>query len=134
MNLANVSSFIASEAYVKEHLSQPKTCNPTDNATFPGTALPNCSALATDIQTCQSKGKLVTISLGGATGGVGFSSDAQGTTFAQTIWNLFLGMLYSFRSRRCPHSLGGTSSTRPFGKAVLDGSVVGFYDSLSHWS
>jgi len=82
------------------------TCNPTDNATFPGTALPNCSALATDIQTCQSKGKLVTISLGGATGGVGFSSDAQGTTFAQTIWNLFLG---------------GTSSTRPFGKAVLDG-------------
>ncbi|KAJ7042588.1 class III chitinase [Mycena alexandri] len=82
------------------------TCNPTDNATFPGTTLPNCSKLATDITACQSKGKLVTISLGGATGSVGFSSDAQGTAFAQTIWNLFLG---------------GTSSTRPFGTAVLDG-------------
>ncbi|KAJ7169534.1 glycoside hydrolase family 18 protein [Mycena filopes] len=82
------------------------TCNPTDNATFPGTALPNCSNLAADIKTCQSKGKLVTISLGGQTGSVGFGSDAQGTAFAQTIWNLFLG---------------GTSSTRPFGTAVLDG-------------
>ncbi|KAJ3797832.1 class III chitinase [Lentinula aff. detonsa] len=82
------------------------TCNPTDNATFPGTLLPDCSALASDIETCQAAGKLVTISLGGANGGVGFSSDAQGTAFAQTIWDLFLG---------------GSSSTRPFGSAVLDG-------------
>ncbi|KAJ7785957.1 class III chitinase [Mycena metata] len=92
------------------------TCNPTDNATFPGTTLPNCSKLATDIVTCQSKGKLVTISLGGQTGSVGFSSDAQGTAFAQTIWNLFLGIA------------GGTSSTRPFGTAVstLSGSGTGY--------
>ncbi|KAF8203227.1 class III chitinase [Pholiota molesta] len=82
------------------------TCNPTDSATFPGTTLPDCSSLASDITTCQSKGKIVTISLGGATGAVGFSSDAQATTFAQTIWDLFLG---------------GSSSTRPFGTAVLDG-------------
>ncbi|TFK41331.1 glycoside hydrolase family 18 protein [Crucibulum laeve] len=82
------------------------TCNPTDNATFPGTTLPNCASLATDIITCQSKGKIVTLSLGGATGAVGFQSDAQATTFAQTIWDLFLG---------------GSSSTRPFGSAVLDG-------------
>ncbi|KAF9014997.1 class III chitinase [Cyathus striatus] len=82
------------------------TCNPTDNATFPGTSLPNCAALASDITTCQSKGKIVTLSLGGATGAVGFQSDAQATQFAQTIWNLFLG---------------GSSSTRPFGNAVLDG-------------
>ncbi|KAJ3783795.1 class III chitinase [Lentinula aff. detonsa] len=82
------------------------TCNPTDNATFSGTLLPDCSALASDIETCQAAGKLVTISLGGANGGVGFSSDAQGTAFAQTIWDLFLG---------------GSSSTRPFGSAVLDG-------------
>ncbi|KAG9100537.1 Chitinase 1 [Ceratobasidium sp. 370] len=33
-------------------------------------------------------------------------SDAQGVAFADTIWNLFLG---------------GSSSTRPFGDAVLDG-------------
>ncbi|KAJ3512332.1 hypothetical protein NMY22_g15366 [Coprinellus aureogranulatus] len=81
-------------------------CNPTDNATFPGTTLPNCASLASDIATCQSKGKLVTLSLGGATGAVGFSSDSQASAFAQQIWNLFLG---------------GQSSTRPFGSAVLDG-------------
>ncbi|KAJ7655161.1 glycoside hydrolase family 18 protein [Mycena polygramma] len=84
------------------------TCNPTDNKTFPGTALPDCSALASSITTCQGKGKLVTLSLGGqsGSGSVGFTSDDQGTAFAQTIWNMFLG---------------GTSSTRPFGTAVLDG-------------
>ncbi|KAK7058309.1 Chitinase 2 [Paramarasmius palmivorus] len=82
------------------------TCNAVDNATFPGTNLPNCASLASDIKACQAKGKVVTLSLGGATGSVGFSSDDQATTFAQTIWNLFLG---------------GSSSTRPFGDAVLDG-------------
>ncbi|KAL5495580.1 CHT2_1 [Sanghuangporus weigelae] len=82
------------------------TCNPTDNATFPGTQLPDCSALASDIETCQSRGKIVTLSLGGATGSVGFDSDSQAETFADTIWNLFLG---------------GSSDTRPFGSAVLDG-------------
>ncbi|KAL0950816.1 hypothetical protein HGRIS_007580 [Hohenbuehelia grisea] len=82
------------------------TCNPTDNSTFPGTNLPNCASLATDIKTCQSKGKIITLSLGGATGSVGFQSDAQATSFAQTVWDLFLG---------------GSSSTRPFGSAVLDG-------------
>ncbi|KAF8531500.1 glycoside hydrolase superfamily [Gautieria morchelliformis] len=81
-------------------------CNNVDNATFPGSQLPNCAALASDITTCQAKGKIVTISLGGAGGGVGFSSDAQASGFADQIWNLFLG---------------GSSSTRPFGSAVLDG-------------
>ena len=52
------------------------------------------------------KGKIVTLSLGGAGGGVGFTDDTQGQSFADTIWNLFLG---------------GSSSTRPFGSAVLDG-------------
>ncbi|KAJ3490512.1 hypothetical protein NLI96_g1393 [Meripilus lineatus] len=81
-------------------------CNPTDNATFPGTNLPNCASVGADIKACQAKGKIVTISLGGATGSVGFSSDSQGQAFADTIWNLFLG---------------GSSSLRPFGDAVLDG-------------
>jgi chitinase len=52
------------------------------------------------------QGKIVTLSMGGATSGPGFTSDAAAQTFADTIWNLFLG---------------GTSSTRPFGSAVLDG-------------
>lgn len=68
--------------------------------------MPDCSFLAADIETCQSKGKIVTISLGGATGSATFSSDAQAEAFADTIWNVFLG---------------GSGSVRPFGAAVLDG-------------
>ncbi|KAL5523339.1 CHT2_1 [Sanghuangporus sanghuang] len=81
-------------------------CNPNDNATFPGSELPRCSALASDIQTCQAAGKIVTLSIGGATGAVTLTSDSQAETFADNIWNIFLG---------------GSSSTRPFGSAVLDG-------------
>ncbi|TFK49755.1 glycoside hydrolase [Heliocybe sulcata] len=82
------------------------TCNQWDDGTFSGTALAKCQAMAPDIKTCQSKGKIVTLSLGGATGRVGFSSDSQARGFADTIWDLFLG---------------GESGTRPFGDAVLDG-------------
>ncbi|KAK2467976.1 hypothetical protein APHAL10511_000271 [Amanita phalloides] len=82
------------------------SCSSTSDPTFPGTALANCQFMASDIEACQAQGKIVTISLGGATGNAGFSSDAQGEAFAQTIWDLFLG---------------GSSPTRPFGNAVLDG-------------
>ncbi|GJJ13534.1 hypothetical protein Clacol_007788 [Clathrus columnatus] len=87
-------------------LNLANTCNNVDNATFPGSELPNCTVLAPNIEACQANGKVVTLSLGGAGGGVGFSSDAQATSFADQIWNLFLG---------------GSSPTRPFGSAVLDG-------------
>ncbi|KAH8980872.1 glycoside hydrolase [Lactarius akahatsu] len=94
-------------------------CNDSDDPVFPGTDLPNCSFLASDIQTCQAKGKIVTISIGGATGAVSFTSDSQAQQFADTIWNLFLG---------------GSSSTRPFGSAVLDGVDLDLEGgSPSHW-
>jgi chitinase len=64
--------------------------------------------MADDIKACQAKGKSITISLGGATGGAMFNSDAQAKTFADTVWNTFLG---------------GSGKTRPFGTAVLDGYV-----------
>ncbi|KAG9039261.1 Chitinase 1 [Tulasnella sp. JGI-2019a] len=82
------------------------TCSSSSDPVFAGTELANCQFLAADIETCQAAGKIVTISLGGATGGGTFSSDAQAQSFADQIWNLFLG---------------GTSTTRPFGAAVLDG-------------
>ena len=44
--------------------------------------------------------------MGGQGGGGAFSSDAQASAFGDTIWNIFLG---------------GSSSIRPFGGAVLDG-------------
>ncbi|ETW78118.1 glycoside hydrolase family 18 protein [Heterobasidion irregulare TC 32-1] len=73
------------------------TCNPTQNTTFSGSSRPDCSALASDIEYCQSKGKIVTLSLG---------DDSQAVSFADTIFNFFLG---------------GSSFTRPFGSAVLGG-------------
>ncbi|KAG6856443.1 hypothetical protein H0H87_004408 [Tephrocybe sp. NHM501043] len=87
-------------------INMANTCNPTDSGVFAGTSLANCQFLAADIKACQAKGKVITLSLGGATGAASFSSDSQAETFADTIWNLFLG---------------GSSSTRPFGDAVLDG-------------
>ncbi|KAG0191281.1 suppressor of glycerol defect [Apophysomyces sp. BC1034] len=81
-------------------------CSTSDNGTIPGTALANCSALAEDITYCQNLGKAITISLGGSTLGAGFKSSAEATQFAITLWDLFLG---------------GSSATRPFGEAILDG-------------
>jgi chitinase len=63
--------------------------------------------MAADIKACQAKGKIIMLSMGGAIASdTSFSSDAQAKAFAKTVWNLFLG---------------GSSSTRPFGDAVLDG-------------
>lgn len=87
------------------------TCNPVQNGTFPGTSLVNCASLAPDITSCQEKGKIVTLSLGGAEGSFGFQNSSQATAFAHTIWNMFLG---------------GSSATRPFGDAVLDGINLDF--------
>ncbi|KAF8516863.1 glycoside hydrolase superfamily [Gautieria morchelliformis] len=89
------------------HIDLSNICSTANNPVFNGTNLVNCQFLASDIQTCQSKGKIVTLSMGGgAAGGTIFSSASQATSFADQIWNLFLG---------------GSSSTRPFGAAVLDG-------------
>ncbi|KAK9330952.1 glycoside hydrolase superfamily [Lipomyces starkeyi] len=74
--------------------------------TFSGTTLLQCDTIAQDIQTCQSMGKKVLLSLGGAAGLYGFSSDSEGSSFATTLWNMFGG---------------GTSDYRPFDTAVIDG-------------
>ncbi|KAI8979609.1 chitinase 2 [Mycotypha africana] len=78
----------------------------TCETTFPGTSLLNCPEIGNDIKTCQSKGVKIILSLGGAAGSYGFSSDADGKTFAQTIWDMFGG---------------GSAQYRPFGDAQIDG-------------
>ena len=65
-----------------------------------------CPEIETAISACQARGIRVVLSLGGAAGAYGFSSDAEAETFAQTTWDMFLG---------------GQSTMRPFGAAVLDG-------------
>ncbi|KAG0380998.1 Chitinase 1 [Mortierella sp. AD032] len=72
----------------------------------PGTGLLHCPRTGEGVKMCQSKGKAVILSLGGAAGAYGFSDDAEAKDFAHTIWNLFLG---------------GSSGTRPLDDAILDG-------------
>ncbi|KAK9379972.1 glycoside hydrolase superfamily, partial [Kockiozyma suomiensis] len=74
--------------------------------TFSGTTLLKCDQIASDISTCQSKGKKVLLSLGGAVGTYGFTDDSQASDFATTLWNIFGG---------------GTSDYRPFGSSIVDG-------------
>jgi chitinase len=78
-------------------------CGVWDNCPF----LLNCSTtIGNDIRTCQSKGKKIVLSLGGAVGSYGFTSDSQAQNFAHTLWNMFFE---------------GKAALRPFGTAVLDG-------------
>ncbi|OAY85593.1 acidic endochitinase-like [Ananas comosus] len=65
-----------------------------------------CTGLTSDIQSCQSSGVKVLLSLGGASGSYSLSSTADAQSVADYLWNNFLG---------------GSSSSRPLGSAVLDG-------------
>ncbi|KAJ1983834.1 Chitinase 2 [Dimargaris verticillata] len=76
------------------------------NTTFPDTKLHHCPKIGSGIKECQSRGKKVLLSLGGAEGRYGFQSDDQGRGFAQVIWDMFLG---------------GDHKYRPFDDTVLDG-------------
>ncbi|XP_008791482.1 hevamine-A-like [Phoenix dactylifera] len=65
-----------------------------------------CTSLTSDIQSCQSQGVKVFLSLGGASGSYSLSSTDDAQNVAQYLWDNFLG---------------GSSSSRPLGAAVLDG-------------
>ncbi|CUS22592.1 LAQU0S06e01530g1_1 [Lachancea quebecensis] len=66
----------------------------------------HCEQIAKDIKTCQGLGKKVLLSMGGATGSYGFTSDSQAEEFADKLWNTFAG---------------GSADERPFDDAVVDG-------------
>jgi len=67
----------------------------------------NCSStIGKDILACQSRGKKILLSLGGAVGSYGFTSDSEAVGFVTTLWDMFFE---------------GSGKLRPFGNAVLDG-------------
>jgi chitinase len=66
----------------------------------------DCRVLSSDITTCQSYGVRVLLSIGGSTGSYGLSSTDDAQSVATYLWHNFLG---------------GSSSSRPLGPAVLDG-------------
>jgi len=65
-----------------------------------------CPTIEADIMTCQSLGVQILLSFGGGVGLYGFNTDADGVSFANVVWNMFLG---------------GNGAVRPFGKAIVDG-------------
>ncbi|XP_057443598.1 hevamine-A-like [Lotus japonicus] len=72
-------------------------CDPYSNA---------CTGLTSDIKSCQAKGVKVLLSIGGGAGSYSLASSKDASQVATYLWNNFLG---------------GSSSSRPLGPAVLDG-------------
>jgi len=67
----------------------------------------DCSALGSQIQSCQQEGKTIMLSVGGADGSYKLTSTAYAKKVATHLWNMFLN---------------GTGEKRPFGNGiVLDG-------------
>ncbi|XP_004496499.1 acidic endochitinase-like [Cicer arietinum] len=72
-------------------------CNPSTNS---------CRKLSSDINYCQSIGIKILLSIGGGVGSYSLASIEDAKIFSTYLWNNFLG---------------GKSSSRPLGDAVLDG-------------
>ncbi|KAL0338979.1 UNVERIFIED_CONTAM: Acidic endochitinase [Sesamum angustifolium] len=72
-------------------------CDPTVNG---------CTSLSSHIMSCQAKGIKVMLSIGGAAGSYYLASTQDARQVATYLWDNFLG---------------GKSSSRPLGDAVLDG-------------
>ncbi|CAA2991763.1 hevamine-A [Olea europaea subsp. europaea] len=72
-------------------------CNPDSNG---------CTAVSDGIRRCQSRGIKVMLSLGGGVGSYSLASKEDAKNVATYLWNNFLG---------------GSSTSRPLGDAVLDG-------------
>lgn len=85
-------------------------CNP---------AAGGCRVVSDAIKSCQSRGIKVMLSIGGGDGSYSLASVADAKNVADYLWNNFLG---------------GTSSSRPLGAAVLDGIDFDIeLGSTLHW-
>ncbi|KAK8944540.1 Acidic endochitinase [Platanthera zijinensis] len=81
----------------KPQLNLAGHCDPFSNG---------CTGLSRDIHSCQAKGVKVLLSIGGAAGSYILTSQEDARQVSTFIWNNYLG---------------GHSSSRPLGDAVLDG-------------
>ncbi|CAI5756215.1 unnamed protein product [Candida verbasci] len=107
-NSENADIFIISFMHVFPQNLQLNFANACEG-TYTSSGLLQCQNIAEDIKTCQSQGKKVLLSLGGAAGSYGFSSDSQAIEFADTLWDLF------------GNSKNVATNDRPFFDSVLDG-------------
>lgn len=77
------------------------------------TGLLSCTSIASQITTCQSAGKKIFVSIGGASGQTVFGNATAAKSAATLLWNLFGG------------GSGVDTQLRPFGDAVIDGFDIG---------
>ncbi|KAK7271909.1 hypothetical protein RJT34_28179 [Clitoria ternatea] len=88
-------------------------CDPASNG---------CTTLSKDIRNCQMQGIKVLLSIGGADGDYRLASSSDAKIVSDYLWNNFLG------------GTATTSSSRPFGDAVLDGIDFDIENSTQqHW-
>ncbi|KAI2622387.1 glycoside hydrolase family 18 protein [Hypoxylon sp. NC1633] len=95
--------------------------NAGDNCTvFAGTQLLDCPQIEADIKTCQSQGKTILVSIGGATYTEGgFSDSASAQSAADNVWGLF--------------GSDTSKANRPFGSAVVDGFDFDFESTTQNF-
>ena len=80
----------------------------------------DCPQLEADIAECQSKGKTILLSLGGATYTQGgFSSSSAAESAAQTVWDMF-------------GTNTASGADRPFGNTVIDGFDFDFESGVNN--
>ncbi|KAI1393012.1 glycoside hydrolase family 18 protein [Hypoxylon trugodes] len=96
--------------------------NAGDNCTtYDGTQLLKCPQLEEDIKACQSQGKTILLSIGGATYTEGgFSSSDEAESAATDVWNLF--------------GSDTTQENRPFLTAVVDGFDFDFESTTQNFA
>ncbi|EPS34544.1 putative chitinase [Penicillium oxalicum 114-2] len=88
---------------------------------FPGTQLKNCPKIGDDIEACQSKGKTILLSIGGATYSEGgFKSEEDAKAGAKLMWETF------------GPAQANSNALRPFGNATLDGFDFDFESPVTH--
>ncbi|XP_020228272.1 hevamine-A [Cajanus cajan] len=80
----------------------------------------NCFSIARDIKSCQKQGIKVMLSIGGASFSYSLTSNDDAKNVSYYLWHNFLG---------------GNSSSRPLGDAILDGIdfAIGGSPSTQHW-
>ena len=102
--LAFMTSFVSARNAGQPELNFSYHCETPIDGEHP--FLLRCEEIEADLAACHAAGKKVILSLGGASGAYGFISDAEAESFADTVWDMFLG---------------GDGPLRPFGAGSLDG-------------
>nr|CAD1834059.1 unnamed protein product [Ananas comosus var. bracteatus] len=83
-----------------------------------------CTGLTSDIQSCQSSGVKVLLSLGGASGSYSLSSTADAQSVADYLWNNFLGGAPRRGRSVPPCSTASTSISNPEGPPTMTTSPI----------